>query len=110
MEATLMTPLPRFAKLIGLTAIAAALWMTPTPIGAHHVPYCNRDGHYTDYHDLYGYQSSNCGEPVYCRTGRQHFEWDCVSDGSGGYQVQNFVAWSPVFCYCNSGMTMIKCC
>jgi hypothetical protein len=82
------------------------------PVVSEASPTCGYTaGHFSNTDNISGWQSNNCGTPVICTIGHQHFEWDCVYDTccSGPTHVTNVVADPPVMCFCD-GYTSAKCC
>ena len=101
-----MSTTGRLVRLLALATLGVVLSLVPVPAEADPVPFYDGAGHYVHQHGVNGYQDSYCGPTTYCRIGVQTFEWDCVSDGQGGYTHTNFVAWTEVPRVCRRAVSV----
>jgi hypothetical protein len=97
----------RLPLLLVLGLVGMFVLSTPAPVQG--APTCDTtEGHFSGCNDIYGIQSSTCGEQIYCKYGWICFEWDCVLNEHGAMEVVNVYTNGPNYCFCTP--YAMKCC
>lgn len=91
----------RLPLLLLLAGLTIAFLSVPAPAEASGPSCGSSSGHYWGSFPIMGTQSSTCGLVQWCRVGTNYCEWDCVSDGHGGYNPAN-VSCLQTFSFCQA--------